>query len=619
MMLAPSTPPPIEALSPDLQFKLWERERNRLKRSWIFALLLCSPALGFIAVKPVNDTVSAIYQGAQFLHWLTGLVAPSDAKDPNAVDRPEVMAFLDTIAYAEGTEGDAGYKTIFTHAKFSGFDDHPREVKCSGNLCSDASGRYQFLSTTWDSQVKALGLKDFSPKSQDLAAIQLLKANGAYDKILAGDIEGAIQSVRSVWASFPGAGYDQPEKPMSKLLEVYRDRLSNRQSEASTATSSTAAGKATPFKGIQVTSAKDASGEPGLDYVVSGGQRGAEFGALVAGSVVEVVDTEDWETHLEKGSGRRGYGNLVVVRAKDEVSGEEIDMLYAHMDTVAVQKGQQVSIGTVIGTQGRKGSTTAPHVSVDFFAPGTRTANAASLAMRDRIAGILQTNPDSLNQHLQPEQPPLPQISPVTQIASLAKLELPQDLKLPSLPIPNTDPDRFTVEVWIQTDAGAAPASGIIIRQDGLVLTNHHVIANGLLHVKTKDGKQFTGKTIASDSSLDLALVQLDGVANLPTAPLAQSANVQAGDMVKAIGHPMGAQWKHTTAQVIATDSLCGVKALDRKCIRTPSAFLYPGNSGGPLLNDRGEVIGINRAIQESTGEGVSIPIEVFHQQFRMP
>ncbi|WP_088893164.1 trypsin-like peptidase domain-containing protein [Leptolyngbya ohadii] len=183
----------------------------------------------------------------------------------------------------------------------------------------------------------------------------------------------------------------------------------------------------------------------------------------------------------------------------------------------------------------------------------------------------------------------------------------------------SADPDRFTVEVWINTDSGPAPASGIIIRQDGLILTNHHVVAAGLLYVKLKDGQQFTGRTIASDVTLDLALVQLDGAANLPTAPLAESANVQPGDTVKAVGHPMGATWKHTEAQVLGTDSLCGLKALDNRCIRTPSGFLHPGNSGGPLLNARGEVIGVNRAIQESTGEGVSIPIEVFRREFKIP
>ncbi|MBD1853176.1 trypsin-like peptidase domain-containing protein [Cyanobacteria bacterium FACHB-502] len=175
--------------------------------------------------------------------------------------------------------------------------------------------------------------------------------------------------------------------------------------------------------------------------------------------------------------------------------------------------------------------------------------------------------------------------------------------------IARNDPDCFTAEVWIQTNAGAAPASGIIIREDGLILTNHHVIANGLLYVKLKDGRQFQGRTIASDQSLDLALVQLDGAANLLVAALAQSANVKVGDTVRAIGSPMGSHWKHTEASVIVINSDCGLQALNGKCIRTPSGFLYPGNSGGPLLNDRGEVFGVNRAIQESSGEGVSIPM----------
>lgn len=529
-------------------------------------------------------------------------------QDPSAVDRPEIMAFLDTIAYAEGTEGDAGYKTIFTHAKFSGFDDHPRQIKCSGDLCSDASGRYQFLSTTWDSQARALNLPDFSPRSQDLAAIQLLKSNGAYDLILKGDIEGAIRSAAPIWASFPGAGYNQPEKAMNRLLEVYRDRLARRQSQSSSTAATS--GRTVPFKGITVTSARDSSGEPGLDYVVSNGQRGAEFGALVPGVVVEVDADQNWESHLEAGDTQRGYGNLVVVRATDEASGEEVDMLYAHLDRIDVKEGDRVGVGTVLGTQGRTGSTTGPHVSVDFFAPGTRSPNAVSLAMRDRIAGILQNNPELLNAQIPSAQP-----APIDKPAA--------DPQAAASSAPNsfvsTDPDRFTVEVWIQTDSGAAPASGIIIQQDGLILTAHHVIANGFLYIKTKDGQQYRGRTIASDVSLDLALVQLDGAANLPVAPLADSANVKPGDAVQAVGSPEGSHWKHTEAQVINPKSVCGLKALDGRCIRTPAGFLLPGNSGGPLLNDQGKVIGINRAIAETNGEGVSIPIEIFKQEFKMP
>ncbi|MBD1849942.1 trypsin-like peptidase domain-containing protein [Leptolyngbya sp. FACHB-711] len=174
----------------------------------------------------------------------------------------------------------------------------------------------------------------------------------------------------------------------------------------------------------------------------------------------------------------------------------------------------------------------------------------------------------------------------------------------------------FTVELWIHVDSGYAPAAGIILRSDGLVLTNHHVTANNptpTIHLA--DGRKFAGRVIISDPAIDLALVQIEGANGLPTANLADSTkDVQTGDTVYAIGSPMGTHWKMSQAQVMRTDSLCGSRALDRQCIRTPSGFLYPGNSGGPLLNNKGEVIGVNRAIQESTGQGVSIPIEIVQQ-----
>jgi S1-C subfamily serine protease len=171
----------------------------------------------------------------------------------------------------------------------------------------------------------------------------------------------------------------------------------------------------------------------------------------------------------------------------------------------------------------------------------------------------------------------------------------------------------FTVELWINVDGGYAPATGIILRSDGLILTNYHVISdNPAPSVHLPDGRKFTGQVITSDASVDLALVKIQGVDGLPVAKLADSTqDVQIGDTVYAIGSPMGAHWKLTQAQVMRTDSICGSRALDRQCIRTPSGFLYPGNSGGPLLNTKGEVIGVNRAIQESTGQGVSIPIEI--------
>lgn len=177
----------------------------------------------------------------------------------------------------------------------------------------------------------------------------------------------------------------------------------------------------------------------------------------------------------------------------------------------------------------------------------------------------------------------------------------------------------FTVEVWIQVDSGYAPASGIILKPNGLILTNYHVIADDpAVLVRLADGRRLNGQVVTSDQTVDLALVQLQGVENLPVAKLAESTKeVAIGNTVYAIGSPEGSHWKMTQAQVLETDSLCGSRALDRKCIRTPDGFLHPGNSGGPLLNAQGEVIGLNRAIQESTGQGVSIPIEIIQNFIR--
>ncbi|GAP96087.1 phage tail tip lysozyme [Leptolyngbya sp. NIES-2104] len=161
-------------------------------------------------------------------------------------------------------------------------------------------------------------------------------------------------------------------------------------------------GETIAFKGVQVTSAVDASGEPGLDYVVSDGKRGAKFGSLTDGRVIKVVSNQNWETNLESNpGGRRGYGNQVIVRTIDKITGQAVDVLYAHLDKVLVQEGESIGIGTVLGTQGRTGSTTGAHVSVDFFGKDSNSTTPAAIAMRDRLARILANNPSLLNGQIQ--------------------------------------------------------------------------------------------------------------------------------------------------------------------------------------------------------------------------
>lgn len=177
-----------------------------------------------------------------------------------------------------------------------------------------------------------------------------------------------------------------------------------------------------------------------------------------------------------------------------------------------------------------------------------------------------------------------------------------------------TQAKPFVVEVWISTTGIVAPAAGILLSSDGLVLTNYHVINEATFDfVRSANGKDFSGRVIEVDPGLDLALIQLDQARNLPTANLAnQSSHVQVGDTVYAIGSPFGSHWKMTTAEVIEVQSDCGLPSL--RCFRTPPDFLKPGNSGGPLLDGSGQVVGVNRAIQDGTGEGVSIPIETVEQ-----
>ncbi len=133
-----------------------------------------------------------------------------------------VKAFLDTIAYAEGT-GDR-YDYIFSFATFTDFSDHPRRVICDG-LCSDAAGRYQFLSTTWDGIKDALGLPDFSPASQDKGCVELIRRRYAAQLVEDADnyynFTAAIEKLGAEWASLPGSPYGQPTHDMDELWNVY--------------------------------------------------------------------------------------------------------------------------------------------------------------------------------------------------------------------------------------------------------------------------------------------------------------------------------------------------------------------------------------------------------------
>lgn len=135
---------------------------------------------------------------------------------------PNVRKMLGVIASAEGVKH--GYHTMFGNERLSDLSKHPGILKeftqTDGKKNkTSAAGRYQFLEPTWNGLAKQLGLKDFSPKSQDIAAVALLAQNGALPHVLKGDIPTAVKKSGGTWASLPSApdSYKQPKKTWSDI------------------------------------------------------------------------------------------------------------------------------------------------------------------------------------------------------------------------------------------------------------------------------------------------------------------------------------------------------------------------------------------------------------------
>lgn len=136
-------------------------------------------------------------------------------------------AFLDMIAFSEGTIGlgDDGYNKLVNPAKFfESYDRHPDVlVQVRKGLKSTGAGRYQHLSRHWEWYRDGIPLPDFGPESQDRWAIQLIRERKALSLIEAGRIPEAIKRCSNIWASFPGAGYKQPEHTLGNLLAKYQE------------------------------------------------------------------------------------------------------------------------------------------------------------------------------------------------------------------------------------------------------------------------------------------------------------------------------------------------------------------------------------------------------------
>lgn len=160
---------------------------------------------------------------------------------------------------------------------------------------------------------------------------------------------------------------------------------------------------------------------------------------------------------------------------------------------------------------------------------------------------------------------------------------------------------------------GMGSGSGVLFSDDGLLLTNHHVVGRSKdVRVRLEDGRETTGKVIGNDPWTDLAVVQAEGP-GLPVAPLGDSSKLKVGQLVLAIGSPLGFESTVTAGVVSAVGrTLRSISGhLVDNVIQTDAA-LNPGNSGGPLVDSRGRVIGINTAvIQPAQGICFAIPINM--------
>jgi len=167
---------------------------------------------------------------------------------------------------------------------------------------------------------------------------------------------------------------------------------------------------------------------------------------------------------------------------------------------------------------------------------------------------------------------------------------------------------------------GIASGSGFIVSNDGYILTNNHVVDGASeVRVSLLDRREFKAKVVGRDPNTDVAVIKIDAT-NLTPAPLGDSEASRVGEWVLAVGNPLGKNLTFTVTQGIisAKGRALGLPGQSQQTIQDfiqTDAAINPGNSGGPLVNVRGEVIGINSAIESPTGYnagyGFAVPINL--------
>lgn len=168
----------------------------------------------------------------------------------------------------------------------------------------------------------------------------------------------------------------------------------------------------------------------------------------------------------------------------------------------------------------------------------------------------------------------------------------------------------------IQTPKRTAMGSGVIISKDGYIVTNNHVVEGAdELTVTLNDNSEYSARIIGNDRNTDLALLKIDGK-NLPAITIVSSDNIRVGEWVLAVGNPLGLNNTVTAGIVSAKARSLGANGIE-SFIQTDAA-INQGNSGGALVNTRGQLIGINAMLYSETGSysgyGFAIPTTIMNK-----
>lgn len=191
-------------------------------------------AVAYVAytMGPQEDENGETDQAPDFVDYAYQAISIFESEEMNN----NVNAFLTALRVGEGTAGQDGWRTLMGGALFDSFADHParlgwRGTPLSASMCanagfgpgcvSTAAGAFQITKPTWNRVADKLGLPDFSPTSQQAAAIELIREKGALADVAAGRIAVAVDKVRKVWASLPGAGYGQGEVKLAAFVNHY--------------------------------------------------------------------------------------------------------------------------------------------------------------------------------------------------------------------------------------------------------------------------------------------------------------------------------------------------------------------------------------------------------------